>query len=315
MTRPVHHTRKGFRNPVPLDRGGVGVAVPFLLRRVAGFWRGREGAPEVVANDGTSFVAGGPTVTWIGHATVLVQMDGVAFLTDPVWSNTAFPVSFMGPRRYAPPGLALEVLPPIDFVVVSHNHYDHLDLATLRALAVRGTRFLVPLRVGALLRASGILRVDELDWWESRTIGGVTVHCVPSQHWSGRRVIDQNASLWSGWAVVGPTRRFYFGGDTGYFAGFGDIGRQLGPFGLAAVPIGAYEPIAMMRSVHLNPEEAVQAGLDLGADRMLGVHWGTFDLTDEPLGEPPIRFRAEAERRGLALERVWTPPLGATLDW
>jgi N-acyl-phosphatidylethanolamine-hydrolysing phospholipase D len=272
----------------------------------------------MVANDGVllreSVSHGIPTVTWIGHATMLVQMDHVSFLTDPTWSSTASPLAFLGPRRFVPPALAFDVLPPIDFVLISHNHYDHLDIPTVRRLAATGARVLVPLKVGAMLRRAGIGQVDELDWWEARRIGDIAVHCVPSQHWSGRSIADQSTTLWGGWAVVGPTQRFYFAGDTGYFPGFAEIGRRLGPFGLAAVPIGAYEPQAMMRPVHLNPEEALQAGLDVGAEVMLGMHYGTFDLTDEPLDEPPRRFRAEALRRGLA-ETAWTPPLGETRRW
>jgi N-acyl-phosphatidylethanolamine-hydrolysing phospholipase D len=319
MDRPAHHGNGRFRNPVPIDRRGFGVLAPFLARRLAGFWRARSGAPPRVANDGAFLRENArhsePTVTWIGHATVLVQMDHLTFLTDPIWSENAFPVSFMGPKRFVPPGLALDALPPIDFVLISHNHYDHLDLPTLRRLAAGGTRFLVPLGDAELLRDAGIGPVDELDWWDSREVSGVEVHCVPSQHWSGRRLTDDNASLWSGWVVAGPTRRFYFAGDSGYFPGFAEIGKRLGPFGLAALPIGAYDPPAMMRAVHLDPEEALQAGLDVGADRMLGIHYGTFDLTDEPLDEAPRRFHAEATRRGLDPERLWTPPLGETRRW
>ncbi len=316
--RPDHHTDSGFRNVAALPRAGLDVTVPFVLRRVAGLWRERPGAPPVVANDGAllreGVAQGAPTVTWIGHATMLVQMDHVSFLTDPTWSATASPLAFLGPRRFAPPGLPFDALPPIDFVVISHNHYDHLDVPTVRRLAAMGARVLVPLKVGALLRRAGIARVDELDWWEVRRLGPVAVHCVPSQHWSGRGFADQSVTLWGGWAVIGPTQRFYFAGDTGYFSGFADIGSRLGPFGLAAVPIGAYEPQAMMRPLHLNPEEALQAALDVGAQRMLGMHYGTFDLTDEPLDEPPRRFRAEGLRRGLG-ESVWTPPLGETRRW
>jgi N-acyl-phosphatidylethanolamine-hydrolysing phospholipase D len=318
--RPVHHTRSGFRNAVPLPRAGLGVTLPFLVRRAAGFWRVRRGAPPAVANDGAFLRENArhsvPTVTWVGHATVLVQMDHVSFLTDPTWSSTASPLAPLGPRRFVPPGIAFDALPPIDFVLVSHNHYDHLDLVTLRRLAASGrTRLLVPLRVGALLRSAGIHAVDELDWWDVRRVGGVEVHFVPSQHWSGRGVTDQSATLWGGWVVTGPTRRFYFAGDTGYFAGFAEIGRRLGPFGLAALPIGAYEPAAMMRCVHLDPEEALQAGIDVGAAVMLGVHYGTFDLTDEPLDEPPRRFREEARRRGLTPDAVWTTAIGETRPW
>jgi N-acyl-phosphatidylethanolamine-hydrolysing phospholipase D len=318
MDRPAHHGNGKFRNPVALDRGGMGVTLPFLARRLAGFWRDRPGAPPRVANDGAFLRENArhsePTVTWIGHATVLVQMDHVTFLTDPIWSEKPFPVSFVGPRRFAPPGLALAALPPIHFALISHNHYDHLDLPTLRWLGERGTRFFVSLGDAALLRQCGIVAVEELDWWDRREVAGVTVHCVPAQHWSGRRLTDDCASLWSGFVVTGATRRFYFAGDSGYFAGFREIGARLGPFGLAALPIGAYDPPAMMRAVHLDPEEALQAGLDVGAARMLGIHYGTFDLTDEPLEEAPRRFHAEAARRGIA-ERVWTPALGETRLW
>jgi len=238
----------------------------------------------------------------------------MTFLTDPIWSETASPFASLGPRRLAPPAVAFEALPPIDFVLISHNHYDHLDLPTLRRLAAAGTRFLVPLRVGELLRGEGIDAVEELDWWESRQLDHVEVHCVPSQHWSGRGLTDQRATLWAGWVVIGPTRRFYYAGDTGYFAGFAEIGARLGPLGLAAVPIGAYEPKAMMHAVHLNPEEALQAGADVRADKIIGVHYGTFYLTDEPLDEPPRRLRAEARRRGME-DRTWTPPLGETRFW
>lgn len=319
MERPPHHTRHGFRNIAPIPRPGLTATVPFVVRRVAGLWLRRSGAPPATANDGAFLRANAqksvPTVTWIGHATVLVQMDHATFLTDPTWSETASPVSFIGPRRFAPPALALDALPPIDFVLISHDHYDHLDLGTLRRLAAGGTRFLVPLRVSKLLRACGIGPTEELDWWDRRRIGEVEVHCVPSQHWSGRGPGRRDSTLWAGWVVVGPSRRFYFPGDSGYFDGFREIGRRFGPFGLAAIPIGAYEPAAMMRHVHLRPEQAIEAALDVGAERLLAIHYGTFDLTDEPLDEPPRRFCAEAARRGIAAERVWTLPLGETRCW
>ena len=318
MATPPHHLDGGFRNPAPTSRGGLAVTLPFFLRRAVGMLHERAGAPPSVPNDGAFLRENArhsaPTVTWIGHATVLVQMDHVTFVTDPIWSPTASPVSFAGPRRHAPPAIDLDALPPVDFVLISHNHYDHLDVPTLRRLAARGSQFYVPLQVGALLRSEGIAVVDELDWWEQRTFGPVTIHCVPSQHWSGRGLTDTNDTLWAGWVVAGPDRRFYFAGDTGYFAGLREIGARLGPFALAALPIGAYEPKAMMKDVHLNPEEAVQAGLDVGAQRMLGIHYGTFDLTDEPLDEPPRRFHAEGAKRGIET-RLWTPALGETRSW
>jgi N-acyl-phosphatidylethanolamine-hydrolysing phospholipase D len=318
--RPPHHTDTGFRNPVALEHAGPSVTLPFFARRVWANLTGRAGAPLAVPNDGAFLRDNArhsvPTATWIGHSTLLVQMDGVTFLTDPIWSERASPLSFAGPKRYVAPGVALEALPPIDFVVVSHAHYDHADVPTLVALAARGpTRFLVPLRLGTLLRDAGIARVEELDWWDVRSIGRVTVHCVPAQHWSARGLGDKDRTLWSGWVVSGPTRRFFYAGDTGWFAGFIDIGARLGPIDLAAVPIGAYEPRAMMGPHHVNPEEALRAATAVRATHAIGVHYGTFDLTDEPLDEPPRRFHAAAAAAGLDPGRVWTPRIGETRPW
>ncbi|MGI9590039.1 MAG: MBL fold metallo-hydrolase [Myxococcota bacterium] len=308
-----------FANTVgEIGHGGFSVRLPFFARRVAGSFRERPGAPASLGNDGVFLRENAkhsvPTVTWIGHATLLVQMDHVTFLTDPIWSDTASPVSFAGPRRFVPPGLALEDLPPIDFVVVSHNHYDHLDVASLAALAERSaaTRFLVPLGNGALLREHGVANVEELDWGDAVEHEGVRVFCLPTQHWSKRGVGDDNEALWSSWAVVGPERRFYFAGDTGYFDGFARIAEIFGAFDLAAVPIGAYEPAAMMRESHLDPEEAVRAALDLRARRALAMHYGTFDLSDEPLDEPPRRFVDAAEALGLGREAAWLLRIGET---
>ncbi len=304
-----------------LARPGLRVTFPFFVRRVAGRFRARPGAPERVANDGAFLRENAghsvPTVTWIGHATLLVQMDGVSFLTDPTWSKTSSPVSFLGPRRFVEPGLAFDGLPPIDFVLISHNHYDHLDLDTLRRLAERDrvTRFLVPRGNAELLRDHGIAAVDEFDWGEHLTLGQVTVHCLPAQHWSRRGLRDFRRGLWASWAVTGAGRRLYFAGDTGYFAGFKRIGEALGPFDLAVLPIGAYEPQAMMRPYHLDPEQAVQTALDVRARRVLGIHFGTFDLSDEPLDEPPRRFRAAAVGTSLAPGDVWVLRIGETREF
>jgi N-acyl-phosphatidylethanolamine-hydrolysing phospholipase D len=308
-----------FVNPAgPLGHGSFGVRFPFFLRRIASSLSGRPGAPEQIPNDGAflreNALHSTPTVTWVGHATFLVQMGHTTFLTDPIWSERASPVSFAGPNRFVPPGLALADLPRIDFVVISHNHYDHLDLDTLRALAERDgeTRFLVPIGNGELLREEGIERVEELDWGDRVVNGEVTIHCLPTQHWSQRSVGDRNRALWSSWAVVSEARRFYFAGDTGYFAGFTEIGDALGPFDLAAMPIGAYEPSAMMRAAHLDPEEAVRAGADLRARRAVAMHYGTFNLSDEPLDEPPRRFRAAGPASGFAEEDLWVLKIGET---
>ncbi len=292
----------------------------FGFRRLWVAMAGRDGAPERILNDGAFLRENAkhsvPTVTWVGHATLLVQMGGTTFLTDPTWSDTASPI-WLGPRRFVDPGIDMDALPPIDFVLISHNHYDHLDLDTLEALAERGhgTRFLVPLGNGALLRSRGIEGVEEFDWGDSRSLGDVEIFCLPTQHWSRRGLRDERRALWSSWAVLSPRRRFYFGGDSGMFPGFRDIGEKLGPFDLAAVPIGAYEPVAMMRPYHLDPEEAVQAGRDLDARHLLGMHFATFDLSDEPLDEPPRRFRAAAEAAGYGPDDAWILRIGETRDF
>lgn len=317
---PAEQDSKG--RYINLDRNLPGVSIkvtaPFFARRVLTAFKSRDGAPQRIANDGEflreNATHSEPTVTWIGHATLLVQMEHLSFLTDPIWSNRPSPVPFAGPNRYVKPGIAIEDLPPIDFVIISHNHYDHLDLPTLRKLSKRDpdTVFFVPLGNGELLRKNGIDQVQELDWGETASIKDATIHCLPTQHWSKRSLTDTRKALWSSWAVTGPQRRFYFAGDTGYFAGFKEIGDKLGPFDLAAVPIGAYEPNAMMKVSHMNPEEAVQAAVDIRAQRAVAVHFGTFNLSDEPLTEPPLRFKAAAEKSDIGATNSWVLDIGET---
>jgi N-acyl-phosphatidylethanolamine-hydrolysing phospholipase D len=295
----------------PLDRASFAF-VPFLFRKTWATLAGRPGGATLRAYDRSEMMHN-PSVTWIGHATFLVRMDGVTFLTDPIFSERASPVSFAGPKRVVQPGVPLAELPPIDFVLLSHDHYDHTDLPSIAALAARGTRFVTPLRVGELVRDVGGEAL-ELDWWESTEIGGVRIHCVPSQHFSGRSVTDGFKRLWAGWVVEGPTRRFYHAGDTGYFDGFREIGKRLGPIDLAAIPIGAYHPPEIMRPVHLNPEEAIQAALDLKAERVVGMHWGTFDLTEEALDEPQWRFESAAYKNGFD-DRAWIMNIGESRKW
>ena len=269
--------------------------------------------PDVAALRANSSRA---TVTWIGHATLLVQLDGVNFLTDPTWSSRSGPFSgLIGVGRYTPPAIAFNDLPHIDFVLISHDHYDHLDEPTVRHLAQEfNPRFVVPLGIKRWLEDRGITNVVELNWGESVTIGGVTVVCTPAQHGSGRTLADQGRRLWASWAVLG-SKRFYFAGDTGYYEHFKEIGAALGPFDLAALPIGSYTPRALAKPVHMSPEEALQAWQDLHATRFLGIHWGTFALAREPYDEPPRRITEEVVRRHLDADRVWILPPGETVAW
>jgi len=245
----------------------------------------------------------GLTVTWIGHSTVLVQIGGLNVLTDPVWADRASPVAFAGPRRRLPPALPLADLPHIDVAVISHDHYDHLDLSTVGRLAVArpDTEWLAPLGVADRLRAVGARRVAELEWWQDRAIGSVSFSCVPAQHSSGRGIGDRNRTLWCGWTMRSSsptTRAVYFAGDTAYFPGFVEIGARLGPFDACLLPIGAYEPRWYMRYVHMMPEEAVRAYEELTRGNVaesvfVPIHWGTFRIADELLDEPPRRLRDE----------------------
>lgn len=297
----------------PRELPGFQTMFPFLLRKLWTSIVPRRGA-RLVPYDRQA-MEHNPSITWIGHSTMLVRMDGVTFLTDPVFSERASPVPFAGPKRLVPPGVPLEELPPIDFALLSHDHYDHTDIPSIRELARRGTRFVVPLNMGDLVRDAGG-EAAELDWWQDMKVGRVRVYCVPAQHFSGRSAVGgHNRRLWAGWVVAGPTRRFYHAGDTGYFTGFAEIGRRLGPIDLAAIPIGAYRPRSIMRFVHLNPDEAIQAAADLGATHVIGMHFGTFDLTDEPPDEPPRRFHAAAARYGFDRDRAWTFDVGESRDW
>ena len=298
----------------PGERGSLfGVKLPFFARMVGRAFRTPSGAAPRVPYDPEA-LGHNPGITWIGHATMLVRMDDVTFLTDPIFSERASPFSWAGPERLVEPGVPLDAIPKPDFVVISHDHYDHTDEATIRALARMGVPFVVPLRLGEVVRAAGGT-ATELDWGESVDVAGVRVHCVPAQHFSGRWLDDRDRRLWAGFVVEGRTRRFYHAGDTGYFDGFRAIGERFGSIDLAAIPIGAYEPQAMMRFVHVTPEEAVQAALDVRARHVVGMHWGTFELTDEPLDEPPQRFRRAAAHAGLGTDRAWILRVGETRTW
>ncbi|MGH8727615.1 MAG: MBL fold metallo-hydrolase [Burkholderiales bacterium] len=234
------------------------------------------------------------TLTWIGHSSFLLQLDGIIILTDPHLTKRASPVSFAGPTRVVPPALDFTDLPHIDVVVVSHNHYDHMDEETLVRLAAQpggAPRYFVPLGLKRWFEARGIETAVELDWWDSHVVEGITLHLVPVQHWSKRTLWDTNQTLWGGWMIESPRFRFFHSGDSGYSPDFVDIRERFGTIDLAAIPVGGYAPRWFMRINHLDPDEAVAVHKDLGARFSVGMHWGTFaDLTDEPLDEVPRRF-------------------------
>lgn len=260
------------------------------------------------------------SITWLGHATALIDVDGYRVLTDPVFSERCSPSDAVGPRRLHPPPVELAALPAVDAIVVSHDHYDHLDIDTITALA-RSQRapFVVPLGVGAHLRAWGIPsdRVIELDWDEHVALGELTLTCTPARHFSGR-LLTRNMTLWASWVIAGPGHRVYFGGDSGYTGSFARIGAEHGPFDVTLMPIGAYN--TAWPDVHMNPEEAVRAHLDVNGGTLVPIHWCTFRLAPHRWDEPVERLLAAAQTAGVPVavprpgERI-RPPAGDVTPW
>jgi L-ascorbate metabolism protein UlaG (beta-lactamase superfamily) len=242
-------------------------------------------------------------VTFIGHSTFLLQLGGIRVLTDPIWSERCSPVSFAGPRRARPPGQSLDALPGVDLLLVSHNHYDHMDLPTLREVQRRwDPRTATGLGDARHLAKAGIRSAVELDWWEIGEFAGARITYVPAQHFSSRTLWDRNRSLWGGFVIEAGGAVVYFAGDTGYCPHFAEIRRHFPRIDLALLPIGAYEPRWFMRQNHMNPEEAVRAHLDLGARRSLGMHFGTFQLTDEAIDAPLLALQEALTGAGLAVD-------------
>jgi L-ascorbate metabolism protein UlaG (beta-lactamase superfamily) len=254
--------------------------------------------------------------TWVGHATALVQVDGLNFLTDPIWSERATPVDGVGPRRSAVPGVRFEDLPPIDLVVLSHDHYDHLDLETLvRLAAAHRPRFVVGLGNRALLEEAGLTRVTELDWWERLVLGpGFSVTFVPAQHFSMRGLCDRDATLWGGHVVATPYGSVFFAGDTGFGPHFAEIRTRLGSPRLALLPIGAYQPRWVMEAMHMGPTEAVDAHRLLDARTSVAIHFDTFPLADDGHGDAPADLVVARTRAGVSADAFVVPPLGIGID-
>ncbi len=342
---PHHRPGGGFRNPWPTAAraNAAGALLRWLV--VERLTHPRAPDPDARAAfpraepafDAPRAAPHALAATWVGHSTFLVQLGGWNVLTDPVWGARASPVAFAGPARYTPPGVAFDALPPVDLVVLSHDHYDHLDAPTVRRLASRfpAARWLAPLGVGAALRAHGARDVVECDWWGRAAFepgaggGGLALEatCVPAQHFSGRGVANRDATLWSGWVLRarggGPRDAVYFAGDTGLHPEFAEVGRRCGPLALALLPVGAYAPRWFMRPVHCDPDDALAAydalcaGVaaehpDAAPPAFGASHFGTFRLTDEPIDEPPRRTRAAWAARGGDARALWVPLHGET---
>ena len=318
-----HHTPEGFRNAPSTPPH-------------EGFWRWKwestwEGLPKPPANGynfpvlpvDIPFLAGNReaiTLTWIGHATLLLQLGGVNVLVDPIFSRRASPFSFLGPERKVPPAMTLADLPHIDMVLISHNHYDHLDLPSVRALAAQqggAPRYFLPLGLKTwfekeVFDGKPTPDVVEQDWWDHSDYLGLRIHQVPAQHFSARTPWDTNEALWGGFVVEHPSFRFYWAGDSGYGPHFKEIGRRFAPIDLAALPIGSYEPRWFMKDMHINPAEAVLAHKDLGATHTVAAHWGTFEMTDESMDEPPRALARALSEHQISPETFFVMQHGET---
>lgn len=318
--RPDHHLPNGlFRNPPGSPRRDVDMRT--LLRFVGRMARNSRLPVQVPASHivperraiaSLRVLNGADSLTWLGHAAFLIHLAGKTILTDPYLSDYAGP-SRLGPRRFAKSGIAAQNLPPIDMLIISHNHYDHLDEVTLRHLPQKDKiQVVAPLRLGEFFLRRGFQRVVELDWRQEYMAEGVTVTALPVVHWSRRHTRDTNRTLWAGFSIRGSGQHLFFGGDSAYGKIFRHIGEQYGPFDTAMVGIGGYAPETIMHASHATPEEAVQIGRDIGARRIVGMHWGTVQLTEEPPFEPPLRFLAAGRAGGYADEDLWVMKIGET---
>lgn len=314
----VHHNKKkGFHN---IHKKHGNHSLPQIIRGHGKIIKPKEKIPVpfVKPDPGELRLPPGKMrVTWLGQSSCLIQAEGRNILTDPVFSRTASPVSFAGPARKTGLPVSPEELPRIDVVVISHNHYDHFDKKSLLKLQkLFNPLFILPLGLRKKALSWGLTFAVELDWWQYLEYKGSRYSCVPAQHFSSRSVTDRDNTLWAGWFIynIRTDTKLYFAGDTGYFPGFKEIRERLNPPDIALLPIGAYKPRWFMGEIHMDPEEALQACLDLEAGHLIPIHWGTFVMSAEPLSEPPEILRTISAEKGMAPDTIHILPVGGSFS-
>ena len=314
---PDHHTDEGFRN-YPVVEEGSDLGIKFYWKRFISSFSHPDvpenhALPEDKAIELYNELRDENTITWIGQSTLLIKINGVTILTDPYFSKLASPV-IVGPERFVAPGISAEALPNIDVLLISHNHYDHLDEDFVENLPNKSdVHVVVPLELRAFFSERGYSKIHELDWYESVTLSDIVFSALPSVHYSGRGVGDKNKALWCSWAISSPVGQYYFIGDSAYSPTlFNEIGERFVSFDLAMVTIGTYGNRKYGVNNHTTPEEAVVIGREINANALMGIHWGTIDLSDEDPWEPPKRFLDYATENGYSSEAVWLMKIGET---
>ena len=317
--KPAHHSENGFRNPyVEEEKRGFFKYLRmrfFSNEEFADYESNAHKIPRVETN--LEALVNPPDkvqVTWIGHATMLIQYKKINILTDPMFSDRASPLNFMGPKRHNPPSVALKDLPEIDYIIISHSHYDHLDKKTVLKIG-SGAKWIVPLGLKQWFVRVGLNEDDvfEFDWWDMKKFGQTTITATPAQHWSARSLWDRNKTLWASWILQIGDKTIWYSGDTGYNPHqFNEIGRVFETIDLALISIGAYEPRWFMKEMHINPEEAVQIHRDIKSKHSIALQWGTFQLTSEPIDDPPLKLKEALIREGIPAEEFELLKIGET---
>ncbi len=316
---PAHHTKNGFRNIYDHPEHGFSDFLHWKLGNAPSeepaiaHAQMIPYAPDIVAPDYQLIDHPDPAkiqITWIGQSTFLIQVEGINILTDPIFNSRSTPLG-IGFKRKSPPGMPFDRLPPIHVVILSHNHYDHLDSYTIKKLGST-PKYFIPLKLGPWLNKRKITNYEEMDWWDASMFKSIRIVCIPSQHFSRRAVRDGNKTLWSGWVVETRYGKILFAGDTGYADHFKEIREKLGPMRLALLPIGSYRPRWYMKTIHMDPPEAVAAHNDLQAGQSIAMHWGTFYIADEPLGEPPLYLKRVLKEASMAEDSFIVMKFGET---